>query len=346
MVIVFILPVFGLLMWWIDYVVTKKRVLELKEVEVEKLRVTDENDMRVSSHKIDLAVEVLPELSGYKKIVITTSDLSALGEDVLRLCDWVKAGGSMMSTGTFQGDKYFQILGSKAGIVNASEVYYTDVSGMRMTSDFMMNAKDRVFTYSEPTLTALSVALLSECQVHITDVNSNIPLLWDFMDTIICLFVWIIITIWGWPTMEDLEFVLWCIGAKEESRDKFKYELPSNVTAVHQVFLDDALKMHKEKRQKYELNDAEMQELKNLLCGEKVNWDIIFKLCRRPEFSLVDMLQSEKFLKILMDLCRTKYHYMSFADISYHALHAVARIIFVDNGNSRSRYLSFHGNRV
>ena len=42
--------------------------------------------------------------------------------------------------------------------------------------------------------------------------------------------------------MPDAEFVLWCIGAKEEDKGKFKYELPENVKEVHEVFLDSALK--------------------------------------------------------------------------------------------------------
>lgn len=43
--------------------------------------------------------------------------------------------------------------------------------------------------------------------------------------------------------MPQHEFVLWVIAAKREDKDKFVYELPSNVTEIHQVFLDDALRL-------------------------------------------------------------------------------------------------------
>ena len=41
--------------------------------------------------------------------------------------------------------------------------------------------------------------------------------------------------------MTEHEFVLWVIGANAQDRGKFVYELPKNVTAVYEVFLDDAL---------------------------------------------------------------------------------------------------------
>ena len=43
--------------------------------------------------------------------------------------------------------------------------------------------------------------------------------------------------------MPEHEFVLWVIGAKAADRGKFVYELPANVAEVHEVFLDDALRL-------------------------------------------------------------------------------------------------------
>ena len=48
--------------------------------------------------------------------------------------------------------------------------------------------------------------------------------------------------------MKKHEFVLWCIGAQSKDKDKFKYKLPDNVVGVHQVFLDDALRMDSQGR--------------------------------------------------------------------------------------------------
>ena len=43
--------------------------------------------------------------------------------------------------------------------------------------------------------------------------------------------------------MKEHEFVLWVIGATADKKGKFVYELPENVTEVHEVFLDDALRV-------------------------------------------------------------------------------------------------------
>lgn len=124
--------------------------------------------------------------------------------------------------------------------------------------------------------------------------------------------------------MPDVEFVLWCIGAKASSKDKFKYQLPENVVEVHQVFLDDALKMsvNSQKKRKHKMNEQEVEELRHLLCGNKTNWDVLFNLCRKENFCPVDLLQSQKFLNVLMDLCRTKYQYMSFAEY-FHTMRSM-----------------------
>lgn len=43
--------------------------------------------------------------------------------------------------------------------------------------------------------------------------------------------------------MPEHEFVLWVIGAHAADRGKFVYKLPGNVVEVHEVFLDDALRL-------------------------------------------------------------------------------------------------------
>ena len=44
-------------------------------------------------------------------------------------------------------------------------------------------------------------------------------------------------------SMPQHEYVLWLIGAKAEDSGKYKYEIPKNVVEIHEVFLDDALRL-------------------------------------------------------------------------------------------------------
>ena len=137
------------------------------------------SDMRVGYDVVDLSKEALPDLSFYDKVVLNISDLSALKNDIVTLCDWVKAGGCLMNTGTFQNDEYFDLLGSKAGILNSSEAVFTMVTGVRILNDFMINANDREFTYTVESDTALNVALSPECLVYLEERVSKTPLLWE-----------------------------------------------------------------------------------------------------------------------------------------------------------------------
>lgn len=64
--------------------------------------------------------------------------------------------------------------------------------------------------------------------------------------------------------MPEHEFVLWVIGAHAADRGKFVYELPSNVVEVHEVFLDDALRLSGEQHEA-SFNDREREALRRLV---------------------------------------------------------------------------------
>lgn len=63
--------------------------------------------------------------------------------------------------------------------------------------------------------------------------------------------------------MKEHEFVLWVIGAKAEDRGKFVYDLPDNVVEVHEVFLDDALRLSGERAQ-VSFTEEELRSLREL----------------------------------------------------------------------------------
>ena len=63
--------------------------------------------------------------------------------------------------------------------------------------------------------------------------------------------------------MPEHEFVLWVIGAHAVDRGKFVYELPGNVVEVHEVFLDDALRLSGE-QEEADFNAREREALRRL----------------------------------------------------------------------------------
>ena len=120
--------------------------------------------------------------------------------------------------------------------------------------------------------------------------------------------------------MPDTEFILWCIGAEAENKGKYKYELPPNVVEVHELFLDDALKLKlgARRNKRYVFSGEEEAQLKHLFEGEKTDWDILFELFSEKKVNPLEMLMSRQFLDILMQICDERFTYLSFADFFYN----------------------------
>lgn len=123
--------------------------------------------------------------------------------------------------------------------------------------------------------------------------------------------------------MPDTQFVLWCIGAREEDRGKFKYQLPENVAEVHEVFLDSALKVKMgKKRKKMEFTDEQKGALRNLFEGRNLDWDILFELFQEQQMNPVSMLMSPVFLELLVGICNDRFPYVSFAEF-FHTIRSM-----------------------
>ncbi len=124
--------------------------------------------------------------------------------------------------------------------------------------------------------------------------------------------------------MSDVEFVLWCIGAKAQDRGKYKFKLPDNVTEIHEVFLDDALRirMDKKDRRRLKFDERERKELKNLFMCQSLDWDILFEIFQDRKINPVSLLMSNEFLDLIVSTCQDKYPYISFTDF-FHTIRSM-----------------------
>ena len=61
--------------------------------------------------------------------------------------------------------------------------------------------------------------------------------------------------------MPEHEFVLLTIGASSKDRGRFKYTLPENVTAIEEIFLDEALKLYALYEMEMDVEKGRMDEL-------------------------------------------------------------------------------------
>lgn len=121
---------------------------------------------------------------------------------------------------------------------------------------------------------------------------------------------WIHSLIQSFPNQE---FVILAIVANRSQRGKFVYELPENVTEVHEVYLEDVDWYHGKKK-KISLKKKEYQALSSLILNQEINWDVLFQLFQEKDFSIDALLMGPDFLNITMECYERKYSQIVFSD--------------------------------
>jgi len=114
----------------------------------------------------------------------------------------------------------------------------------------------------------------------------------------------------------DYEFVIWTVVSDRKQSGVFKYTLPENVKAVHEVFLNDAYEIISSKgTEKFTAED--LDALSKLVRCEDTNWERIFEIFKNGRINPTEFLRSETFLKLLNELCMTTYLYSPFSEVFY-----------------------------
>ena len=121
--------------------------------------------------------------------------------------------------------------------------------------------------------------------------------------------------------MPQHEFVIWAIGADSSQRGKFKYELPENVTEIHELFLNDALKKRGHIK-KYRFSDREIATLHELIDCKSPDWEMLFSMYADNRIDPLSFLMSRDFLDILTDICEQEYTYTAFSDF-FHTIRSM-----------------------
>ncbi|MFG6328715.1 MAG: GT4 family glycosyltransferase PelF [Lachnospiraceae bacterium] len=117
-------------------------------------------------------------------------------------------------------------------------------------------------------------------------------------------------------TFPDYEFVILAIVANRSLRGKFEYELPENVTEVHEVYLQDYDWKKKKSRQKKKqrLNNTEYEALRSLLLNRNVMWEELFKFFGKRDFSFNSLLMGNDFLQAARECYQLRYPEIVFSD--------------------------------
>lgn len=141
------------------------------------------DDMCISYDVLFLDGEnTIGDLSDYQTLVLTFEDWDVLSNDLLAICDWIKAGGAMMNMCTPLPGAAFLTVAGKLGIESGG-TEYVSVKGMQVLNNQMIGGEEgRIFWYSdnheEALETSLSVHLSDMCEVLLVSEDGKVPLLW------------------------------------------------------------------------------------------------------------------------------------------------------------------------
>ena len=113
----------------------------------------------------------------------------------------------------------------------------------------------------------------------------------------------------------NVEFILLSLIANRSQRGAFKYELPENLTEVHEVYLDDLSWGAKKKNHKNQkISSKEANALRSLVFNKDVDWDTLFSLFSKKTVKVNNLLMGPDFLQIAIEYYKACYSNVTFAD--------------------------------
>ncbi len=113
----------------------------------------------------------------------------------------------------------------------------------------------------------------------------------------------------------EYEYIILAIVANRSYRGKFAYELPENVTAVYELYLEDSDWLEEKGRRRHKrLNREECEALTSLLLNQNVKWKPLFDLFANKKFSLNDLLMGPDFFRSVKECYQLRYPEVVFSD--------------------------------
>lgn len=141
-------------------------------------------ELRVNDTDINIQDEALPDLHDYRKVVIATTDISALGEDMLTLRQWVGEGGQLLLGVTPSRSGGFDTISEALGIQEVGN-RFIQVDDFTSTDDFMLGA-GTTYQIENSYESSLEVRLSDTATVYASATNGSgsLPLIWsnDYKD--------------------------------------------------------------------------------------------------------------------------------------------------------------------
>lgn len=115
----------------------------------------------------------------------------------------------------------------------------------------------------------------------------------------------------------NVEFVVLAIISDRTQSGKFQYELPENVSAVYEAYLDDfdwEPRKGRKRRRTQKLNPQQYSALRSIIMNYRVEWPVLFDLFQQEDFSVDGLLMGEDFYRIVQECYDKRYSQINFSD--------------------------------
>ena len=109
-----------------------------------------------------------------------------------------------------------------------------------------------------------------------------------------------------------VEFVILTIITDRSSSGKFVYELPPNVTEVHEAYLNDS--DWSPKRRYFNIPSKAVHALESLVLNKDVDWETVFDYVQRERPSINDLLMGKEFYNIVKTYYDNEFSEITFTD--------------------------------
>ncbi len=116
-------------------------------------------------------------------------------------------------------------------------------------------------------------------------------------------------------TFPDIEFIVLAIRADRRGSGVFAYDLPDNLTEVHEVYLQDSdWGVDRRNRMHPSLREKDARALRSLILNQNADWDTVFDIFQRKTVSVDGLLMGPEFLKITEEYYDREYPEIVFSD--------------------------------
>ena len=111
---------------------------------------------------------------------------------------------------------------------------------------------------------------------------------------------------------KDIDFVIQTIVIDRKQKNKMKYQIPPNVSEIHETYLFDH--DYNTSKSKIKLTQVEYDAFKSLFYGVDIQWEAIFDFFYGRQVSLDQLLKSKDFLELTKSYYIDHYHEVVFTD--------------------------------